>query len=630
MTHAFGQQARVEAPMLTAPQQEPLPGGLREELAVHLGDVGIAPTAAAPAAAGDGAGAVTIGEDVALGDTVSQPMYGWGRELSAHELTHIVQQRGSVGGPPLSDNTSTQRPVPVADCAARTASHGDGRENSRSPGEALSLSVRHRMESLFGHDFSRVRVHADEADAATSAGARAFTVGHDIVFGRGEFAPETVQGRRLLAHELTHVLQQRAGVQVARGDGQEEASERQANIVSEQVASDRSARALVPPPPPGGPTADSLSVPSFPRMQRQAIVKPERVLDAKETAERHRTVAVITIVGHASPRWRSATSAKSRDQNNERLSAQRAQSVRRQVESELRRLLPNQDLVFEYNYSLADPASASADVVLGTEARGSRLTIIEAGKRAHAANDPEMRRVEVNIRLHSTIETDVEEIIESTERRSGATTNWSIMTPGQAGVAVAAKAGGIIILLRNERTQVVGQYLAEYGGLDVGVSLQFAQASFGWSSFETPAPMTFSDFDPSRFEITSGPGISLGVGAQLAWFHFTYFGGGKPVPRNGIQIGGFTAGGIGVTLGGVAYGAMYLSGSPQETTDVPIRSTRQRLYTSALEEASAHRVLFNTESASISSVETDSLTRYLATAVREWEVPEQDNGDRPE
>jgi hypothetical protein len=68
------------------------------------------------------------------------------------------------------------------------------------------------MEGHFGHDFSRVRVHAD-ARAAAAAGAtesQAFTVGRDIVFGAGHWNPHTTSGQRLLAHELTHVLQQRS------------------------------------------------------------------------------------------------------------------------------------------------------------------------------------------------------------------------------------------------------------------------------------------------------------------------------------------------------------------------------------------------------------------------------------
>jgi len=80
----------------------------------------------------------------------------------------------------------------------------------RSAGQPLDLATRCFMESRFGHDFSRVRVHSDEqaADAAESVGARAFTVAHHIVFGRREFAPSMLAGNRLLAHELTHVVQQ--------------------------------------------------------------------------------------------------------------------------------------------------------------------------------------------------------------------------------------------------------------------------------------------------------------------------------------------------------------------------------------------------------------------------------------
>jgi hypothetical protein len=66
------------------------------------------------------------------------------------------------------------------------------------------------MEERFGHDFSRVRIH-DDARAAASAhavGALAYTVGGDIVFGIGRYAPDTPDGRSLLTHELAHVIQQ--------------------------------------------------------------------------------------------------------------------------------------------------------------------------------------------------------------------------------------------------------------------------------------------------------------------------------------------------------------------------------------------------------------------------------------
>ena len=68
------------------------------------------------------------------------------------------------------------------------------------------------MEQRFGHDFSRVRVHSGPAaeQSAREVNANAYTVSHDIVFGAGRFAPSTPEGRRLIAHELTHVVQQTA------------------------------------------------------------------------------------------------------------------------------------------------------------------------------------------------------------------------------------------------------------------------------------------------------------------------------------------------------------------------------------------------------------------------------------
>lgn len=78
-----------------------------------------------------------------------------------------------------------------------------------SPGRPLDSSTRAFMEGRFGHDFGRVRVHTDAraAESARAVDALAYTVGADIVFGAGQYAPSTSAGRALLAHELTHVLQ---------------------------------------------------------------------------------------------------------------------------------------------------------------------------------------------------------------------------------------------------------------------------------------------------------------------------------------------------------------------------------------------------------------------------------------
>ena len=79
-----------------------------------------------------------------------------------------------------------------------------------SSGQPLDTGTRTFMEARFGHDFGQVRVHTDAraSESARAVNAMAYTVGRDIVFAPGQFAPESHSGRHLLAHELTHVVQQ--------------------------------------------------------------------------------------------------------------------------------------------------------------------------------------------------------------------------------------------------------------------------------------------------------------------------------------------------------------------------------------------------------------------------------------
>jgi LysM repeat protein len=81
----------------------------------------------------------------------------------------------------------------------------------KSGGQPLPASTRAFFEPRFGTDFSHVRLHTDTnaANTAQSLNARAFTTGRDIVFGSGQYSPDTSSGKQLLAHELTHVVQQR-------------------------------------------------------------------------------------------------------------------------------------------------------------------------------------------------------------------------------------------------------------------------------------------------------------------------------------------------------------------------------------------------------------------------------------
>jgi hypothetical protein len=88
----------------------------------------------------------------------------------------------------------------------------------RSPGEPLDAETQAFFEPRFGHDFSHVRVHTDAkaAVSAQSVNSLAYTIGQHIAFDVGKYAPEMAEGKRLLAHELAHVVQQSASLTMAR------------------------------------------------------------------------------------------------------------------------------------------------------------------------------------------------------------------------------------------------------------------------------------------------------------------------------------------------------------------------------------------------------------------------------
>ena len=104
-------------------------------------------------------------------------------------------------------------------------------------GQPLSENDRGFFEPRFGRDFSQVRVHTDgkAAKSAREVNAKAYTLGKDVVFGAGQYAPRTSEGKRLLAHELTHVVQQSGdGHTMRRGiiDKLKEAAERKAEEIA--------------------------------------------------------------------------------------------------------------------------------------------------------------------------------------------------------------------------------------------------------------------------------------------------------------------------------------------------------------------------------------------------------------
>lgn len=120
-------------------------------------------------------------------------------------------------------------------------------EVSRAEGRPLDPRTRAFMESRFGHDFSHVRIHTDAraSEAARAISAQAYTLGRDVVFRTGQYRPDTESGKKILAHELAHVVQQDGGAMGAVRAGHEtapavsrpeESSEREASRASELIA----------------------------------------------------------------------------------------------------------------------------------------------------------------------------------------------------------------------------------------------------------------------------------------------------------------------------------------------------------------------------------------------------------
>jgi hypothetical protein len=136
------------------------------------------------------------------------------RPRPGHEFGRLALHPGD-GDEQQADRAAEQLLRLPGPETAQTA-EGSGRPAAARPldagGRPLPGVTRALMEGRFGHDFGQVRIHTDgrAADSARSMNALAYTVGRNVVFGAGQFEPQTSRGQRLLAHELAHVVQQAA------------------------------------------------------------------------------------------------------------------------------------------------------------------------------------------------------------------------------------------------------------------------------------------------------------------------------------------------------------------------------------------------------------------------------------
>lgn len=146
------------------------------------------------------------------------------KQSTAHPIMKLQQAAGNQAVQRLLRSSYLQRKLPDSSAADQieqqpASSKAQGVQSQidslKGGGQPLPPTLRTYFESRFEHDFSGVRIHAgaQAEEAAQSLNAEAFTVGHDVAFAAGQYSPETDEGQRLLAHELTHVIQQNGSSQ---------------------------------------------------------------------------------------------------------------------------------------------------------------------------------------------------------------------------------------------------------------------------------------------------------------------------------------------------------------------------------------------------------------------------------
>ncbi|MGB8218590.1 MAG: DUF4157 domain-containing protein [Candidatus Methanoperedens sp.] len=127
--------------------------------------------------------------------------------------------------PPIGENEEKLQRKAINDCTSEVCPNLQSKiDNLKGGGQPLPESARTFFEPRFGYDFSHVRIHAggNATAVARALNARAFTVGSDVAFGSGEYAPGTPVGDKLLAHELAHVVQQSPSLARQKYPGQNE------------------------------------------------------------------------------------------------------------------------------------------------------------------------------------------------------------------------------------------------------------------------------------------------------------------------------------------------------------------------------------------------------------------------
>ena len=435
----------------------------------------------------------------------------------------------------------------------------------RSPGIALDAATRSFAEPQLGRDLSVVRIHADAgaAGAAKAVQARAFTMGSNIVFGSGEYSPGTMEGKQLLGHELTHVVQQMEGG---------------APALQRQPAPQTSTLPDPDPSPPDPGYQESPWAPSY----------------------------RVRVVAHASPRWKGATSDKEADELNLQLSQRRADEVAQEVERMMAKHLPAGSTV-----NVQTSVDMQEDTVrVEEEAHGSRDTLKESGGN-RTDNAQIRRRVDVFVSSNQVV-SGSGGASRPPLHSPTASKFWHVSVDLSAGGSAGGAAYLLSMTLTNDKTgeSMHGRVWSVGGGpkASIGAAYSLSDAT----GFMTAEPMNFEDFEGQWVTYTSG-GVSVFIG--YSWSYVTFR--GLRTDPTDINVSGATTGTAGIG-GSITSGVFHYEGTPAyPPTSVPIKDTNttEVPYIRTEQGEDKYSVLFETGIDKTNSTEKALLDSFVASVV---------------
>ncbi len=398
-------------------------------------------------------------------------------------------------------------------------------ESRRGRGRPLEAGHRGPLEAHVGYRLDDIRIHDDEPShrLSRSLDATAFTSGHDIFLGDRAPGLGSTAGNRLLAHEVTHAVDNSTGSAIPAGRLSKpgDAAERRAEA---------SARAFRP-------GSSALEAPAMPGAL-PALAGPaggigrdggsgDTDIDSADTATPDPIPMSppsyrVNIVGHASPRWRRP-GASTAEKRNLELSKQRAEDVERAARAAFR--LRDDPVEFDFVSRVDDADDLSIDW------RGSEETIDEAGGDLDA-DDEILRRVDVSVEVLQ--EAHLTTGMSTSRTLPTATTRWSVYIDAVLAGALGPGASFGQGRLKNRLTdQVVkGKWVGGGGGGGIDLPIPAVSIDSGWKDFTTESNLIFDSFEgtPARYSEVS---IGLGIGYGAAYFGFPWF-------MESVYVGGLT------------------------------------------------------------------------------------------